>query len=246
MYKIIIVLFTAILFYGCKSSKVTSMSATQNTLSQKEKNNGWQLLFDGQTTKGWHTYGKSSAGKVWKAEDGALHLDGEMKKSLATEGGDLVTDDEFENFDLQLDWKISRNGNSGVIFYVKEDAAKYKESYFTGPEMQVVDNEGHPDGKIFKHKAGDLYDLIPSSKEVAKPIGEWNHVEIISNNGKLEFYLNDVLTVSTTMWDDNWRKIIAASKFNAWSDFGTFKKGRLDLQDHGDDVWFRNIKIKRL
>jgi hypothetical protein len=218
---------------------------SQNTISQKEKKNGWKLLFDGKTTSGWHTYNKQTTGKVWKAENGALHLDTAVKKSLPTEGGDILTDEEFDNFDLKLDWKISKNGNSGVIIFVKEDA-KYDEPYFTGPEMQVLDNAGHPDGKIYKHHAGDLYDLVASPKDAAKPVGEWNRVEIIANKGKLDFYLNSEHTVSTIMWDDNWRKTIAVSKFKAWPDFGTFKKGRIDLQDHGDEVWFRNIKIKRL
>ena len=246
MYRLNIFLFITAIFCGCKSTKITSMNAAQNTLSAKENNNGWQLLFDGQTTNGWHTYGKKTAGKIWKIEDGALHLDAASKKTFTTEGGDIVTDEEFDNFDLQLDWKISKNGNSGIIFYVKEDTVKYKQSYQTGPEMQVLDNDGHPDGKIFKHKAGDLYDLIASSKDATKPVGEWNHVEIIANHGKLDFYLNGEHTVSTTMWDDNWRKMIADSKFKAWPDFGTYKKGRIDLQDHGDDVWFRNIKIRKL
>lgn len=245
MYRLGIFLFITAIFCGCKSTKVTTMNAAQNTLSAKEKNNGWQLLFDGQTTNGWHTYGKKTAGKIWKADDGALHLDAASKKTFTTEAGDLVSDNEFDNFDLQLDWKISKNGNSGIITFVKEDA-KYKESYFTGPEMQVLDNDGHPDGKIYKHRAGDLYDLIPSLKEPVKPVGEWNHVEIISNNSKLDFYLNNEHIVSTTMWDDNWRSMIAGSKFKAWPDFGTYKKGRIDLQDHGNDVWFRNIKIRKL
>lgn len=246
MYKISRLLFAVAIFYGCNSTK-NSMSTEANTLTRKEKDNGWQLLFNGKNTDGWHTYGKQSAGKVWKAEDGALHLDAASKKTFTThEGGDLVTNDEFDNFDLKLEWKISKNGNSGVIFYVKEDPAKYGEPYFTGPEMQVLDNEGHPDGKIYKHHAGDLYDLIASPKDFTKPVGEWNRAEIIANNGKLDFYLNGEHTVSTTMWDDNWRSMVANSKFKAWPDFGTFKKGHIDLQDHGDDVWFRNIKIKRL
>lgn len=240
--KIKVFLSALIIVYSCRSANVTSV----NTLSKEEKNNGWQLLFDGQTTKGWHTYGKQTAGRVWNIKDGALHVDTAAKKAFPNDGGDIVTDEEFDNFHLQLDWKISKNGNSGIIFYVKEYPAKYAESYFTGPEMQVVDNLGHPDGKIFKHKAGDLYDLIPSTKEAAKPVGEWNHVEIISNNGKLDFYLNGEHNVSTTMWNDSWRTMVAGSKFKACPDFGTFKKGRIDLQDHGDEVWFRNIKIKHL
>lgn len=247
MNKIVIILFSAVILYACSSSKTTSMDAFPNTLSAKEKRDNWQLLFDGQTLNGWHAYGKQTVGKAWKVQDGALYLDAASKKTFTTnEGGDIVTNDEFDNFHLKLDWKISKNGNSGIMIYVKEDSAKYKMPYFTGPEMQVVDNEGHPDGKIFKHKAGDLYDLIASSKEMANPPGEWNHVEIIANNGKLDFYLNGEHTVSTTMWDDSWRTMIAGSKFKAWPDFGIFKKGRIDLQDHGDDVWFRNIKIKRL
>ncbi len=246
MRTIIFLLFAGIIFNSCKSTKVTSMNTSENSLSNKEKNNGWQLLFDGQTTQGWHTYGKQGISKAWKAENGTLHLDSLVKKTSPNEGGDIVTNEEFDNFDLKIEWKISPKGNSGIIFFVKEDAVKYQQPYFTGPEMQVLDNTGHADAQIYKHKAGDLYDLIPSTKEAQKPVGEWNHVEIISNNGKLDFYLNGEHTISTTMWDDNWRKMIAASKFKAWPDFGTFKKGRIDLQDHGDDVWYRNIKIKKL
>ena len=246
MSKIFTLFIAAGIFYGCSSTKVNTMNTSPNTLSAKEANDGWQLLFDGQTTNGWHTYGKQTIGKAWKVEDGALHLDAAFKKTAPNEGGDIVTDQEFDNFHLKLEWKISKNGNSGIMFYVKEDKAKYQQPYFTGPEMQVLDNTGHADAKIFKHKAGDLYDLIASSKEAAKPVGEWNQVEIIANRGKLDFYLNGENIVSTTMWDDNWRKMVAASKFKAWPDFGTYKSGKIDLQDHGDDVWFRNIKIKRL
>jgi hypothetical protein len=111
--------------------------------------------------------------------------------------------------------------------------------------MQVLDNAAHPDAKITKHRAGDLYDLIVS-KEVVKPAGEWNHAEIISNNGKLEFYLNGQQTLSTNLWDENWKTLVAGSKFKERADFGTFKKGKIALQDHGDNVWFKNIRIKRL
>jgi hypothetical protein len=147
---------------------------------------------------------------------------------------------------LQLDWNISKDGNSGVIFYIHEDKDKYKWPWETGPEMQVLDNNGHPDGKIIKHRAGDLYDLITSSPETVKPPGEWNHAEIKSLNGNLEFYLNGVKVVSTTLWDDNWKKMVANSKFKSMPAFGTYKKGHIGLQDHGNEVRFRNIKIKAL
>lgn len=215
-----------------------------NQLSHAEKAAGWELLFDGQSLKGWHSYGKDHAGNAWKVEDGAFMLDKSQGKKL--EGGDLTTDKEYKNFDLKLEWKISKNGNSGVIFLVNEDTTLYKDSYETGPEMQVLDNDGHPDGKYVKHRAGDLYDLISASKEMAKPVGEWNQAEIKVKNGKLDFFLNGENVVSTTMWDDNWKQLVAGSKFKAWPAFGTFQQGKICLQDHGNTVWYRNIKIKKL
>ncbi len=131
-------------------------------------------------------------------------------------------------------------------FYVQDEPAKYNATYLTGLEMQVVDNNGHPDGKIFKHKAGDLYDLVPSAKEAQKPVGEWNHVEMTSNNGKLDFHLNGEHVVSTTLWDENFNNLVAGSKFKDWKAFAKAKKGHIALQDHGDAVWYRNIKIRRL
>jgi len=209
----------------------------------QKKNTGWVKLFDGKTTQGWHTYGKTSVGQGWKAENGALHLDPKAKQN---DGGDLVTDKEYSNFHLKLEWKVAPKSNSGILFYVHEDPAKYQQTYSTGPEMQVLDNEGHPDGKITKHRAGDLYDLVKSSSEPVKPVGEWNKVEIISNQGKLEFILNGVKIVSATLWDEHWKQLIAGSKFATWQGFGTYKTGKIALQDHGDEVWYRNISIKEL
>jgi Domain of Unknown Function (DUF1080) len=215
-----------------------------NVLSTAEAKDGWRLLFDGTTTKGWHSYGKARVGAEWEASNGALHLD--KSKGGKDQDGDLVTDGAFTNFDLRLEWKISPKGNSGILFYVQEDTAKYEEPYYTGPEMQVLDNDGHPDGKIHKHRAGDLYDLIPCSKETVKPVGQWNQVEISSKNGELKLFLNGVNVVTTTLWDDKWKSLVAGSKFKRWPDFGTFQSGKIDLQDHDCEVWYRNIKIKEL
>ena len=170
----------------------------------------------------------------------------EQGSSGKGKSGDLLTDKEYENFHLKIDWKISPKGNSGILFWVQEDTAKYKETYYTGPEMQVLDNDGHSDGKIPKHRAGNLYDLIAGTEGVVKPVGEWNTAEIISNKGKLEFILNGVTVVSTTYGDDNWKKMVAGSKFKQWPDFGTVFKGHIALQNHGNDVWYRNIMIQNL
>jgi|SRR6218665_122666 len=229
------------------TTKAVAAAAADNSLTDEERKDGWELLFDGASVKGWHKYGDpSKAGAAWRMEDGMLRFDPSVKKDNKENGGDLVTDAEYTNFHLSLDWKVDSGGNSGIIFYVKEDKPKYDNTYNTGPEMQVLDNAKHPDAKIPKHRAGDLYDLISSSSEPVKPALEWNHAEIKSKDGKLDFYLNGVNVVSTTMWDDNWKQLIAGSKFKSMPDFGTFKTGRIALQDHGNSVWFKNIKIKKL
>src|SRR4051812_39446411 len=148
---------------SCNNSEKTSTSdtstpgtSTADTAMNKTDslNGGWISLFDGNTTTGWHSYGKDKPGESWKVADGVLYLDTTKKAGYQTSGGgDLVSDREYENFDLKLEWKIAPKGNSGIIFYSHEDTSKYKETWVTGPEMQIVDNVGHPDGKLIKHKA---------------------------------------------------------------------------------------------
>jgi hypothetical protein len=214
------------------------------TAQSKKKAGEWVSLFDGKTTNGWHTYGKTSAGEAWIVSDGALHLDAGNKDG---KGGDLVSDASFgSNFHLKLEWKIAKNGNSGIMFFVQDDPAKYKYVWHTGPEMQVLDNDGHPDGKIKKHRAGNLYDLVEGKEGAVLPVEEWNIAEIVSYNGKLDFFLNGVNVVSTTYGDAEWRALIAGSKFKDKPNFGKIFSGHIALQDHGDKVWFRNIMIKKL
>jgi Domain of Unknown Function (DUF1080) len=241
-----IIAVAAMALVACNSTETKTTEAVTTGTAPATADSGWVDLFDGKTTAGWHSYGKTTVGDAWKVADGALYLDTAKKEGWQTTGGDICTAEEYDNFDLKLEWKIAANGNSGVIFYIQEDTAKYKYVWETGPEMQVVDNLGHPDGKIIKHKAGDLYDLISCSTETVKPVGEWNEAEIRSKDGKLDLYLNGTNVVSTTMWDDNWKKMIAGSKFKDMPGFGIFKKGKIALQDHGNMVWYRNIKIKKL
>jgi hypothetical protein len=247
--KKILVFTLAIALIACsdnsteKKEETKIEPVTNSLLTPEEQNDGWQLLFDGTAITGWHNYGGGAVGNAWKVEDGTLKFAGAEKKD--TTGQDIITDEEYENFHLKLDWKVDTAGNSGILFYVHEDN-DHPKPYWTGPEMQILDNERHDDSKYPKHRAGDLYDLISCSKETVKPALEWNQVEIKSLNGKLDFFLNGENVVSTTMWDDNWNKMIAASKFKQWPGFGTFKKGSICLQDHGNNVWFRNIKIKKL
>jgi hypothetical protein len=243
MYKLILVAAATIAIVSCHSTKE---AMTENKLTTEEKNDGWKLMFDGKTTKGWHKYGGNPVGSAWKVKDGELYLDTTIKENWQIkDGGDIVSDEEYENFHLKLEWNIAKDGNSGIIFYINEDKSKYNWPWETGPEMQVLDNNGHPDAKIIKHRAGDLYDLITVSKETVKPPGEWNLAEIKCVNGKLDFYLNGENVISTTLWDDAWRKLVAGSKFKNMPGFGTYKKGRIGLQDHGNEVHFRNIKIRR-
>jgi hypothetical protein len=205
----------------------------------------WISLFDGKTMNGWHTYAKKEVGSLWQIEDGAITLN--PARRTPNGGGDIVTDESFKDFHLQLEWKIAKNGNSGIIFFVQE-APQYKNTWFTGPEMQVLDNDGHEDGKIFKHRAGNLYDLIAGKEGAVKEVGEWNLVDIINEKGLLTLKLNGIETVKTTLGDDHWKELIKNSKFSKGEspDFGKIFAGKIALQDHGNGVAYRNIRIQKL
>lgn len=247
MKKLICIACTAIIFAACNSASTnntttdTNTTATDTTVNMQSNDTGWITLFDGSTLNGWHAFGQTSTGK-WSIDSGTIHLNSSAKG----DDGDLISNDSYDNFDLKIDWKISKAGNSGVLFYVQDDKAKYKDTYKTGPEMQVLDDERHEDRKKHSHRAGSLYDMIQATPGAVKPAEQWNSSEIVSNNGKLDLYLNGVHVVNTTIFDDNWKKMIDSSKFKEWPAFGTFKSGHIALQDHGNDVWFKNIQIKKL
>lgn len=223
---------------GTATDTVAAAPDAHNTLTEEEKAAGWTLLFDGETIEHWHGFQKDSVPSAWQVKDGAIVLTGE--------GGDLVTNEEYRNFELMLDWKISAGGNSGIFFNVSEDP-KYKNTYETGPEMQILDDERHPDAKVGKDRqAGANYDLMPVSTPAVKPVGEYNTIRLVVNEGHVTHYLNGKKVVEYTLWTPEWKKMVAESKFVDMPDYGTYKSGHIALQDHGDKVWFRNIKIRRL
>jgi hypothetical protein len=206
-----------------------------NTLSDEEKKAGWKLLFDGKTTEGWRGYKKEKMPEGWKAIDGILTTGGK--------NGDVVTIEQFADFELAADWRISPKGNSGIMYRVAESESA---PYMTGPEYQVLDDAGHGDGKNPLTSAGSIYDVYAPSKKVVKGPGEWNHTKIIAKGNHLEHWLNGEKIVEAEIGSDDWNQRIAKSKWSKATKYAKEKKGHIDLQDHGDKVEFKNIKILEL
>ena len=229
-------------------TKTVNEDPLQNSqLTAKEESDGWKLLFDGKSFDGWKGYKKEGVGDKWLIEDGTMSTDTTMLPDgrWHIEGSnDIITVDQYENFELNLEWKIQNCGNSGIFFLVQE-LEDYHEAYFSGPEMQILDNVCHPETRNPTHRAGDLYDLIECEFFAVKPAGEWNKVRLIVNNGKVEHWLNGYKMLEYELWTDEWNTMIANSKFRDWPMAKT-RKGHLSLQEHDDKVWFRNIKIKEL
>lgn len=237
---------------GEKSTQEATTEAAPelNKLSADEASNGWVLLFDGTTSNGWRGYNKTEFPKGWEVVDGAFHCIGTGTGEAGAEnGGDILYDKKFSNFDLKLEWKISKGGNSG-IFILGQEVPEWP-IWKTAPEMQVLDNINHPDamlGTDGNRQAGSLYDLIPAKPQNAKPIGEWNTAEIICYKGTVVFKQNGEKVLEFHLWTEDWKNLVKNSKFPElnpnWADVA--KEGYIALQDHGDDVWYRNIKIKEM
>ena len=215
-----------------------------NKLTPAEIKKGWKLLFDGSTLTGWKTYNRSDMATSWGVKDGAIFLDAKKGRSDVAKG-DLVTLEDYDDFEFSVEWKISDCGNSGIMYRIVEDP-KYKQPYLTGPEMQVLDNKCHPDAKIITHRSGDFYDVMASKTENVKPAGEWNSVKIIMKGYKLEQWQNGVRQIKLTLGSDEINAIVEKSKWKNQKDWGKALIGKIGLQDHGDAVWFRNIKIRSL
>ena len=214
-----------------------------NSLSNEEKAAGWQLLFDGKTTNGWHMFSKPAMKHAWKAVNGEL-----TTASSDTTGthGDIVTNEVFENYELVFDWKIAREGNSGVFINVQDDTS-YMATWATGPEYQLLDNQNMQSGYLDggKKGAGALYGLAPLTNPVEpKPAGEWNTSRIMQVNGKINFWLNWIMTAEEQIGSERWKGLVSNSKAAIFPDFSKSTKGHIGLQDWAKGVSFRNIKIR--
>ena len=208
--------------------------SSPNTLSAKERADGWRLLFDGKTAAGWRGYRQQTLPGGWQAIDGALTRVGQA--------GDIVTVDEFGDFELTLQWSVPRNGNSGVIYRVTEDTDVI---WHHAPEYQVIDNAYEPGLKPAQH-AGANYDLHPPSRDVTKPIGSWNDTRILARGAHVEHWLNGVKVVEYELWTPGWEQLVRDSKFKDYAKYGRARRGHIGLQDHNDRIRFRNIKIREL
>ena len=251
MKRTLCIALMALLVFACKDkvkeTTVATSDKVEETFEKTEVQDEWTVLFDGTSFDGWKGYKMDDVPEYWKLEDGAMvfYPPTDRKKGVSY---NLVSTNEFHNFVLSLEWKIAEAGNSGVMWGVQE-MAKYGQPYNTGPEVQVLDNEKHPDGKNgTSHQAGALYDMVAPSEDVTKPAGEWNSMSITvdySNNVGV-IVLNGVEIVNFPLANEAWDTMVSKSKFASWEDFGKYPKGKIALQDHGDMVAYRNIRIKEL
>jgi hypothetical protein len=218
------------------AAAVHAQNGATNTLSPQERAAGWRLLFDGSSLAGWRGYQTQQPGAGWKAVDGAL--------TRVDKGGDLMTVDQFADFELRIDWKLAKGGNSGIFFHVAEKGGD--QAYFTGPEMQVLDNSGHKDGANGLTSAGSNYAVHAPVRDVTRPPGEWNEARLLVKGPHVEHWLNGVKLLEYELWSADWEARVKASKFGKIPTYGREKTGHIAIQDHGDPVAFRNIKIRPL
>ena len=221
---------------ACTQTTSGSLSEIDNHLSAVEKAEGWRLLFDGKSLDQWRNFKQNDIAQQWQVVNGELQL-------VRQGGGDLISQQQYKNFELKLDWRISEGGNSG-IFIMADEKGDYIFSHAV--EVQILDNERHPDNKIDSHLSGSIYDLIPAPVASHKPAGQWNHVHIKLLERHLQVWQNQIKTADIVIGSDTWNGKVAKSKFATWPGFGESFVGHIGLQDHGDQVSFKNIKVKEI
>lgn len=213
----------------------TTVNAQMPSLTDAEKAAGWKLLFDGHSLNGWRGYKTETPPNGWTAANGELSRTGD--------GGDLMTVGQFDNFELRLEWKITENGNSGIIYRISTDGPF---TYSSGPEFQILHNAGHKDGANALTAAGANYAVNPPIKDVTRPVGQWNDVRVVANGNHVEHWMNGVKLLEYEIGSADWEARVKASKFATMPWYGRAKRGYIALQDHGNPVTYRNIRIRPL
>lgn len=232
------ILIIVALFFSLAFTSYSFLQGPDNSLTDAEKKAGWKLLFDGKSTDGWRTY-RNAAADGWAVSNGELV----SRKDGVTKRADLVTKDQYENFELVFDWKVDKGANSGVIYRALETE---RPSYESGPEYQLIDDVGYPDKLEDWQKSGADYAMHPPSSIAAKPAGEYNRTKIVVNKSHVEHWLNGVKVVDYELWTPEWQELKQKGKWKDAKDYGMAKKGYVVLQDHGGGVRFKNIKIRIL
>ncbi len=252
-------------FVSCNSKKKTETEevkvemVTLGEYSYPKDADGWITIFDGETFNGWRGYNKTGVPAKWTIDDKSIKFNGTGGgEAQEDDGGDLIFDHKFKNFELSFEWKVAKSANSGVFILAQE--VEGLPIWYSSPEYQILDNENHPDARMGKdgnRKSASLYDMIPANPQNAKPFGEWNTGGIMCFKGTIVHYQNDEAVVEYHLWTDHWKSMIDNSKFKQGGQFpeaydllincgGPNHEGLIGFQDHGDDVWFRNIKVKIL
>lgn len=253
---LILILGVGLLISSCQSSEDDQANQSQadedtavNTLTEAEKEEGWSSLFDGEDpSEHWRGYCNDAfPDSGWTVEDNAIKVMG-TGAGEAGGGGDIITKEKYSDFELQLEWKVEEGGNSGIFYLAEEMCDEGEPIWKSAPEYQILDNENHPDAELGEdgnRQAASLYDMIPAEPQNANPHGEWNTARVLVYQGTVVHFQNGEKVLEYHLWTDDWEEMVANSKFEEFSGFeDVAKEGYIGLQDHGNDVWFRNIKIK--
>ncbi len=223
------------------STSVKVLSPAAAKLTEEQKSAGWKLLFDGQSLDGWKFF-KDQPNNSWEVIDGTLHCK-PFVEGAENLRSDIMTKDQYENFELSIEWKISAQGNSGIMYGVTEE---YDQPYQTGPEYQLLDDGNYPGESKATHMSGGVYDMYEPVNKKLNAVGEWNTTRIISKGNHVAHWLNEQKTAGYELSSDEWKKLKEISKWKDEPGYGLSTKGHIDLQDHAHEIWFRNIMIKSL